>query len=131
MSLSWSQSPSSLESRMLSPGRRERMERDRSIGERIREARKREGVSQRELAAAAGVSVSLVRKLEQGERQDTRIETLRKMAVALAVPTTALSGEGARAVPVVPGAAWEPVREALAHSGPASSSAEPVTEAGL
>jgi transcriptional regulator with XRE-family HTH domain len=106
------------------------MEQGRSVGDLIREARKRQGLSQRELAVAAGVSVSLVRKLEQGERQDTRIETLRKMAVVLAVPTTALIGEASQAGPVTPGAAWEPVREALAHPR-GSGSPEPVTEAGL
>lgn len=61
-----------------------------SLGDRLRKTRKLRGLSQRDLAKRAGLSVSLVRKLEQGEREDTRIETLRKLAVALGVPTTRL-----------------------------------------
>ncbi|SNT59761.1 helix-turn-helix domain-containing protein [Actinacidiphila glaucinigra] len=60
------------------------------IGARIKEVRKRRGFTQRELAEASGVSLSLVRKLEQGEKTDTRMETARRLAVALHVPTTAL-----------------------------------------
>ncbi|MCD0452186.1 helix-turn-helix domain-containing protein [Actinocorallia sp. API 0066] len=60
------------------------------LGERLRSVRKRRGVTQRELARLSGVSLSLVRKLEQGEREDTRLETLRRLAAALQVPTAAL-----------------------------------------
>lgn len=42
------------------------------------------------MAREADVSVSLIRQLEQGVKQDTRLETARKLAVALRVPTTAL-----------------------------------------
>ncbi|WP_280400087.1 helix-turn-helix domain-containing protein [Nocardia carnea] len=38
------------------------------LGERLQNIRKRRGLTQRELAEAAGVSLSLIRKLEQGER---------------------------------------------------------------
>ncbi|WP_250562622.1 helix-turn-helix domain-containing protein [Sphaerisporangium fuscum] len=61
-----------------------------TIGERISNVRKRRGLSQAELAAVSGVSVSLIRKLEQGNRADVRLETVRKLAVALRVPTTGL-----------------------------------------
>jgi transcriptional regulator with XRE-family HTH domain len=61
-----------------------------SIGDRLRNVRKRCGLTQNELAKLSGVSVSLIRKLEQGEKEDTRLETLRKLAVALRVSTTAL-----------------------------------------
>ncbi|WP_433682232.1 helix-turn-helix domain-containing protein [Nocardia sp. CA-119907] len=53
------------------------------LGERLQSVRKRRGLTQRELAQASNVSVSLVRKIEQGERDDTRIETLRRMAAAM------------------------------------------------
>lgn len=83
-------------------------------GQRIREVRKRRGLSQRELADASGVSLSMIRKLEQGERETTRLETLRKLAHALRVPTMRLA-EGrtkedpdARTVD-----RWEAVRNAL------------------
>ncbi|MEU7830954.1 helix-turn-helix domain-containing protein [Nonomuraea sp. NPDC049129] len=61
-----------------------------TIGERIRSVRKRRGLTQQGLADLAGVSASLIRKLEQDARKDVRLETLRKVAVALKVPTTSL-----------------------------------------
>jgi transcriptional regulator with XRE-family HTH domain len=61
-----------------------------TIGERLRDVRKRRGLSQRDLSRASGVSVSLIRQLEQGERNDTRLETAHKLAIALRVPTTRL-----------------------------------------
>ena len=41
-----------------------------------------------ELARQAGVSVSLIRHIEQGVTEDTRLETARKLAIALRVPAT-------------------------------------------
>ncbi|WP_182885033.1 helix-turn-helix domain-containing protein [Microbispora sp. H10885] len=61
-----------------------------TLGERIRSVRKRRGLTQQGLADLAGVSASLIRKLEQDARRDVRLETLRKIAVALKVPTTSL-----------------------------------------
>ena len=83
------------------------------IGARLRDIRKRRGLSQRELSAASGVSISLIRKLEQGEVQDTRLETAHKLARSLRVPTTRLircDGDQADAVTVDQ---WAPVRKAL------------------
>ncbi|WP_269855076.1 helix-turn-helix domain-containing protein [Streptomyces sp. RPT161] len=92
------------------------------IGGRLREIRKRRGLTQQGLASASGVSLSLVRKLEQGERPDTRLETARRLAVALRVPTSRLIAdrheEGADPQTVD---RWAAVREALltpAPSGP-------------
>jgi transcriptional regulator with XRE-family HTH domain len=85
-----------------------------TIGRRIQSVRKRRGLSQNQLASLAGVSVSLIRQLEQDQRQDTRLDTLRKLAVALRVPTAELAPQ-----PIHPDAApddvqhWEPVRRAL------------------
>lgn len=85
-----------------------------AMGDRLRSARKRRGMSQRELADASGVSLSLVRKLEQGEREDTRLETARLLAAALRVPTSTLLSD-----PDELGATqqmrdmWAPVRTAL------------------
>jgi transcriptional regulator with XRE-family HTH domain len=61
-----------------------------NFGKRLRDVRKRRGMTQRELASTSGVSISLIRKLEQGERDDTRLETVHRLAVALHVPTTRL-----------------------------------------
>lgn len=60
------------------------------IGSSLREIRKRRGLTQRELAAASGVSLSLIRKLEQGEITDTRMETAHTLASTLRVPTSYL-----------------------------------------
>ena len=40
-----------------------------SLGERLQSIRKRRGLSQRELAGRSGVSVSLIRQIEQGARR--------------------------------------------------------------
>ncbi|MFJ5677878.1 helix-turn-helix domain-containing protein [Streptomyces sp. NPDC093097] len=85
-----------------------------TAGQRVKEVRKRRGLTQTELAKASGVSLSTVRKLEQGERETARLETLRKLAQALRVPTMRLAGEpreddaGAATVD-----RWRAVREAL------------------
>ncbi|MER6048158.1 helix-turn-helix transcriptional regulator [Streptomyces sp. NPDC001793] len=85
-----------------------------AAGQRVKEVRKRRGLTQTELAKASGVSVSAIRKLEQGERETARLETLRKLAHALRVPTMRLAGEpneedaGADTVD-----RWSTVREAL------------------
>jgi transcriptional regulator with XRE-family HTH domain len=83
-------------------------------GKNVKDVRKRRGLTQRELADAAGVSLSLVRKLEQGERSTARLETLRKLAVALRVPTMRLAS-GSRGEGPVPGTdeRWRGVRRAL------------------
>lgn len=89
------------------------------IGGRLRDIRKRRGLTQRDLARAAGVSVSLVSKVEQGVIGDVRLETARQLAVALRVSTTALV---ARDEPGPPEAEvrdqWAPVRAALLSPPP-------------
>jgi transcriptional regulator with XRE-family HTH domain len=85
-----------------------------TLGERIRSVRRRRGLTQRELATAAGASESLIKKLEQGTITDLRLETLHKFAVVLKVPTSHLAaGPDARAAEVADVSAWEPVRQAL------------------
>jgi transcriptional regulator with XRE-family HTH domain len=107
------------------------MDQAATIGERVRDVRKRRGLSQQELAELASLSVSLIRKLEQGERQDARLETLRKLAVALRVPTTTLvvrppaASEPSADDP----ADWAPVRRALA--GSVTQPAEEATPEGV
>ncbi|GAB2625366.1 hypothetical protein GCM10027168_66370 [Streptomyces capparidis] len=74
------------------------------FGARLAEIRKRRLLSQRQLAEASGVSVSLIRKIEQGEVSDPRMETARRLAAALRVPTTSLL----RRADPAPGPAPEP-----------------------
>jgi transcriptional regulator with XRE-family HTH domain len=56
------------------------MDQARTIGDRVREARKRRGFTQDDLARAAGVSKSLISKLEQQSINDIRLETAHKIA---------------------------------------------------
>jgi transcriptional regulator with XRE-family HTH domain len=97
-----------------------------SLGERIRNVRRRRGLAQHELATAAGVSTSLIKKLEQGQITDVRLETLHKIAVALKVTTTDLA-VGPDAQPARPDdiTAWEPLRLALEGRYPALPDQEP------
>lgn len=89
------------------------------IGDRVRTVRKRRGLTQKELAVAADLSVSLVRKMEQGERRDVRMETAHQLARALDVPTThLLTSAPPPWRPNVPADIWQPVVTALAAPSP-------------
>jgi transcriptional regulator with XRE-family HTH domain len=90
------------------------MDQARTIGDRVREARKRRGFTQDDLARAAGVSKSLVSKLEQQSINDIRLETAHKIAAALDVSTSALVPRGDAPAPSPENAeAWQHVRSAL------------------
>lgn len=103
---------------------------DMHIGSRLREIRKRRGMSQKDLCEAAGLSISLVRKLEQGEKQDVRLETAHQLAQALDVSTSQLlSGEPSMWSPPVSESVWRPVVNAL-ETLPVAPSEQP-TEAGV
>jgi transcriptional regulator with XRE-family HTH domain len=86
-----------------------------NLGKRLQEVRKRRGMTQRQLATESGVSLSLIRKLEQGERADTRLETARRLAQTLRVPTTSLVAAHEEEDAAATGAVdrWEAVRRAL------------------
>ncbi|MDI3388271.1 helix-turn-helix transcriptional regulator [Streptomyces sp. B-S-A8] len=64
-----------------------------SIGDRIARLRARRKLTQEGLAERAGVSVDVVRKLEQGVRQTARLSTLNSLARALDVEPSALVGQ--------------------------------------
>jgi transcriptional regulator with XRE-family HTH domain len=61
-----------------------------SIGERLRQLRGERALTQETLAALSGVSVDLVKKLEQGKRESARLTTLAALADALDVPLSQL-----------------------------------------
>ncbi|OLF04708.1 transcriptional regulator [Actinophytocola xinjiangensis] len=65
-----------------------------TIGERIRELRNG-WMTQQELATAAGVDVSLIRKLEQGQRHTASVASLHRIARALDVDLGELFGREA------------------------------------
>ncbi|TQM26476.1 helix-turn-helix domain-containing protein [Nocardia bhagyanarayanae] len=102
------------------------------LGERLQSVRKRRGLSQRELAQESGVSLSLIRKIEQGERDDARMVTLRRIAVALGCPLSALLGPD----PAPPedgygsDEIWAATRDALAALGEGQP-AEGIVEQGI
>jgi transcriptional regulator with XRE-family HTH domain len=101
-----------------------------ALGDRLREARKRSGLTQRELAQLAGLSVSLVRKLEQGTYGDVRLETVHRLAGVLRVPTSALAGRDAPVPDERDAVEWEPVRRAL-EGQPDSAPGDEPTLAGV
>ncbi|MEU1152653.1 helix-turn-helix transcriptional regulator [Streptomyces sp. NPDC005918] len=101
------------------------------VGARLRDLRKRRGLSQRELATASGVSLSTISKLEQGATTgDVRLETVHHLATALRVTTTRLLRRDPASPGLAPGA-WLPLQQAL-ESPPAQLNDEahvqPVTD---
>jgi transcriptional regulator with XRE-family HTH domain len=60
------------------------------IGERVAKVRRQRHLTQVELAERAGVSVDLVRKLEQNQRRSTTLASLQALAGALDVQVSAL-----------------------------------------
>ncbi|WP_194832317.1 helix-turn-helix domain-containing protein [Nocardia sp. XZ_19_369] len=85
---------------------------DSSIGVRIRMFRGK-ALTQRQLADTAGVSVDLVRKLEQGGRQTASIASLQKLARALDVDIADLIGKRVGVPSSDPDAGIVAIRRAL------------------
>ncbi len=84
------------------------------IGRAVREARKRRGLTQQELARLSGLSVSLVRKLEQDDYDNgLRLESVHRLAVALEVTTSFLVGGRGDAVESDGSGAWDLVARAV------------------
>lgn len=62
-----------------------------TIGDRLRRARREQGMTQEELAERAGLSRELIAKIEQGRRQSVRLTTLTRLAQSLDVPLSELA----------------------------------------
>ena len=60
------------------------------VAENIKRYRRERGLSQEDLARAAGVTYSALTKIEAGYVQDPRVKTLLKIAIALEVTVDAL-----------------------------------------
>ncbi|QLY34074.1 helix-turn-helix domain-containing protein [Nocardia huaxiensis] len=100
------------------------------LGERLQSVRKRKGLTQRELADSSGVSLSFIRKIEQGERDDIRMDKLRRLAVALRCPVTMLLGPDPTPPETRDGEIWRASREAI-MTPRSVSTLDPAEEHGL
>lgn len=108
------------------------MDHQTTTGGRLRDVRKRRGISQRQLADLSGVSISLIRKLEQGDYGTVRLETLHKLAVTLRIPTTTLATRPDAAEPERDEVAqWREARRALEGRPDETPPDEPPTADGL
>ncbi|WP_320067841.1 helix-turn-helix transcriptional regulator [Micromonospora sp. RTGN7] len=68
-----------------------------TIGDRLAALRTNAPFTQEQLAERSGISVEVVRKLEQGTRKSARLETLHALARALGVATSELVGDTSEA----------------------------------
>ncbi len=64
------------------------------LRENLKRLRAGAGLTQQELATAAGLSVSIVAQIERGVIRDPRMETLRSLATALKTTLDTLAGHG-------------------------------------
>ena len=67
------------------------MDYETTIGDRLRRARREQGMTQEELAERSGLSRELIAKIEQGRRQSVRLTTLTRLAQALDLPLSELA----------------------------------------
>jgi transcriptional regulator with XRE-family HTH domain len=65
----------------------------------LKRLRARAGLTQQQLADRAGLSIALVLGLEQGKRDNPRLDTLRKLAAGLGCTVAELVGEAPPAPP--------------------------------
>jgi transcriptional regulator with XRE-family HTH domain len=68
-------------------------EADVAIGDRVRELRKQQGLTQEDLARAANLTSKAVGELDRGEINDPHVSTLIRVAEALGVTVSDLIGE--------------------------------------
>jgi transcriptional regulator with XRE-family HTH domain len=84
-----------------------------TIGERVAKLRRQRHLTQPELAELSGVSVDLIRKLEQNQRRSTRLASLQALANALDVQVSALLDGPTASDASNPGAGIGELRRAL------------------
>jgi transcriptional regulator with XRE-family HTH domain len=66
------------------------------LGERVRRARERVGLNQRQLAALTGISQPTISRVESGERSALVVTELYRIAMATGTTVTALTSEADR-----------------------------------
>lgn len=88
------------------------------LGDRLHRYRRYAGLTQRALAQRSEVSVSLIRLIEQGERDTTRLATAHRLARALHITTGQLIAEhrDTRSAPAADHSRWAPLRAAVLES---------------
>jgi transcriptional regulator with XRE-family HTH domain len=69
---------------------------------RLQGLRKAAGLTQQQLATAAGLSMSLITQLEQGVKDDPKMSTLLALAGVLGATVNDLAGQSQPAPPVAP-----------------------------
>jgi transcriptional regulator with XRE-family HTH domain len=84
-----------------------------TVGERVAKLRRQRHLTQPELAELSGVSVDLIRKLEQNQRRSTRLASLQALANALDVQVSALLDGPTASDAGNPGAGIGELRRAL------------------
>lgn len=102
-----------------------------TLGQRVSAVRRRTGLTQEELAKRSGVGYSTIQKLEQEQATTARMETLHKLAKAMGVNTTTLSGRQGDPEPAHADTVrlWQPTHDALV--GKVADAEEPATVAGV
>lgn len=66
------------------------------IGKRIRQAREAAGLTQRDVAVRADITINTVSEIERGVNDNPGLQTLQSLAEALDVPLSTLLGEEAK-----------------------------------
>jgi transcriptional regulator with XRE-family HTH domain len=64
-----------------------------TLGEKLKDARRRAVLTQEELAEKSGVGVATIIRLERGQVEEPRVSTLRKLAGPLEVDARELIGD--------------------------------------
>lgn len=83
------------------PSRKRRGREHSRFGIRLRELRRDRHLTQKQLAKRLGTDASYVARLETGKIESPGLESLRRIAEALDVPVSALTGETGKGADVV------------------------------
>ena len=70
-----------------------------ALADRVKQLREAAGMSQQALAVSAGLSISVITQLEQGQKADPRISTVAALAQALGVTVDELLREEEKPAP--------------------------------
>lgn len=102
-----------------------------SLGARIKQLRTASGMSQRELSERAEISIELIRKLEQGQRQTASITSLQAIARALDVDISQMLGKSTPLPDADPNSGVLAIRRVLTSVddliGPIADLGEPIS----